>query len=198
MDYPELNVPFPGKEIFLRLGGHLTKTQVDPAAACRFQRYALEAFRLCRPRGRWQIFPVTAVTDEAIILADGSSIPGGDFSRKNRDISFLWCGAVTVGKAVTETRDSLEMVSARAVYDAVAGECADGAMDMLQALAAGELLRRNLRLDKRRFSPGYGDMPLEVQKFFFSSLQLEKLDMVLNDKFFMIPEKSVTALAGVR
>ena len=198
MDYSGLAVPFPEKEIFLRLGGNIFKNRMDEQFLCRFRKSAMRAFELCRPRGRWQIFPVSSVTGCGMILSDGTFIPGGDFAGRNGDISFLWCAAVTVGKEVTEARDSLEMVSERAVYDAVAGECADAAMDMVQSLAAGELRRRNLFLAERRFSPGYGDMPLDLQRFFFSSLHLEELNMILNDKFFMIPEKSVTAFAGVR
>jgi cobalamin-dependent methionine synthase I len=53
-------------------------------------------------------------------------------------------------------------------------------------------------MDDKRYSPGYGDMPLEMQKIFFSQLHLEELKMVLNDNFYMIPEKSVTAFAAVR
>ena len=41
-------------------------------------------------------------------------------------------------------------------------------------------------------------MPLSLQKFFFDSLQLEELDMSFNENFYMLPEKSVTAFAGIR
>lgn len=49
-----------------------------------------------------------------------------------------------------------------------------------------------------RFSPGYGDVPLSVQKDFFILLQCEKnLGLYLNESLLMSPSKSVTAFIGV-
>ena len=101
-------------------------------------------------------------------------------------------------KAVAEAEEKCEDISARAIFDAVASETADAAMDSLVRTAARNLLAQGLSMDAKRYSPGYGDMPLEMQKIFFSQLHLEELKMVLNDNFYMIPEKSVTAFAAVR
>ena len=48
-----------------------------------------------------------------------------------------------------------------------------------------------------RFSPGYGDVPLEIQKQFFSLLPCSKIGLSLMDSLIMAPEKSVTAFIGV-
>ncbi len=48
-----------------------------------------------------------------------------------------------------------------------------------------------------RFSPGYGDLPLEVQREVVTLLQAEKrVGVTLNDSFLMSPSKSVTAFVG--
>lgn len=50
-----------------------------------------------------------------------------------------------------------------------------------------------------RFSPGYGDVNLDVQKIFFNVLSCEKnLALFLNDSLIMSPEKSVTAFIGIK
>ncbi len=50
-----------------------------------------------------------------------------------------------------------------------------------------------------RYSPGFGDVSLEVQKIFFDLLQCQKnLALTLNDSLIMSPEKSVTAFIGVK
>ena len=47
-----------------------------------------------------------------------------------------------------------------------------------------------------RFSPGYGDLSLEVQKKIFDILNCEKhIGLTLNDSLVMSPSKSVTAFA---
>lgn len=47
-----------------------------------------------------------------------------------------------------------------------------------------------------RFSPGYGDLSLEIQKTFFGFLKPEKIGLTLMDTLIMAPEKSVTAFIG--
>lgn len=52
---------------------------------------------------------------------------------------------------------------------------------------------------KPRYSPGYGDLPLEVQKDIFRILNPEKhIGLCLNDSLIMSPSKSVTALIGIK
>ena len=50
-----------------------------------------------------------------------------------------------------------------------------------------------------RFSPGYGDLPLESQKDIFAVLECAKrIGLTLNDSLLMSPSKSVTAFAGIK
>lgn len=50
-----------------------------------------------------------------------------------------------------------------------------------------------------RFSPGYGDLPLEFQKEIFKVLNPEKhLGVFLCESFVMSPSKSVTAIIGIK
>lgn len=49
-----------------------------------------------------------------------------------------------------------------------------------------------------RFSPGYGDLPLSVQKDIFAVLDCGKrIGLMLNDSLLMSPSKSVTAFVGI-
>ncbi len=55
------------------------------------------------------------------------------------------------------------------------------------------------RVIRPRFSPGYGDLPLDIQKDIFSALDPEKnLGVYLSEKLFMSPSKSVTAIVGIK
>ena len=50
-----------------------------------------------------------------------------------------------------------------------------------------------------RYSPGYGDLPLESQKDVFALLSPEsRIGISLNESLLMTPSKSVTALFGIR
>lgn len=48
-----------------------------------------------------------------------------------------------------------------------------------------------------RFSPGYGDLPLKLQKDIFSALDCQKIGLTLNESLLMSPSKSVTAIIGI-
>ena len=79
---------------------------------------------------------------------------------------------------------------------------------MLQAIGAerieslcnvfeNELIRQGHELGTR-FSPGYGDLPLELQKDIFAALDCPKqIGVSLNDSMLMSPSKSVSAIIGL-
>lgn len=48
-----------------------------------------------------------------------------------------------------------------------------------------------------RYSPGFGDVPLDLQKVFFRLLPCARIGLSLMDTLIMAPEKSVTAFIGV-
>ena len=49
-----------------------------------------------------------------------------------------------------------------------------------------------------RFSPGYGDLPLELQRDIFAALGCERrIGVTLNDSLIMSPSKSITAIIGI-
>lgn len=51
----------------------------------------------------------------------------------------------------------------------------------------------------RRYSPGYGDLPLLVQKEFMTLLDCSRrIGVTLNESLLMTPSKSVTAIIGIR
>lgn len=70
---------------------------------------------------------------------------------------------------------------------------ADRAQQELEAYAAAHSLYL-----RPRYSPGYGDFPLEYQQFLFDALDIsKKIGVALTDSFLMVPFKSVTAVIGL-
>lgn len=58
---------------------------------------------------------------------------------------------------------------------------------------------QNMESVTRRFSPGYGDLSLEMQREIFRLLNCPvHIGVTLNDSLLMSPVKSVTAIMGVR
>lgn len=62
-----------------------------------------------------------------------------------------------------------------------------------------EQLMQERRVKPSRFSPGYGDLPLAVQREIFRVLEPQRrIGLCLNDSLLMSPSKSVTAFVGIQ
>jgi cobalamin-dependent methionine synthase I len=83
------------------------------------------------------------------------------------------------------------------MLDAVASEMTDGALDWIMDYVNQDLMRRVQHLTKKRFSAGYGDFYLENQKAMYDLLRMGTIGVSITDRCILIPEKSVTAVAGV-
>lgn len=80
------------------------------------------------------------------------------------------------------------------MFQAIGAELVEQACDRFCEEYAQE---QRCRL-RPRFSPGYGDLPLESQKNLFAVLDCaRRIGLTLNDSLLMSPSKSVTAFVGV-
>ncbi len=107
--------------------------------------------------------------------------------------------AVTLGPAPdmlvrkAEVRDMLKAYT----YQAVGAAMAEAWCDEINDKIIEEAKERGLHA-RPRFSPGYGDFPLDVQKDFERVLQMNKtIGVTLSDSLLMAPTKSITAVIGL-
>ncbi len=89
-------------------------------------------------------------------------------------------------------------LAAAVVYDATASEVTDAAMDWIMDYFNQLIRREGKTLLTKRFSAGYADFNLENQKAIYEMLQMEKLGVKITSNFILLPEKSVTAISGIR
>lgn len=102
--------------------------------------------------------------------------------------------AVTLGMGAERLLIKEEMLSPARhfVTDALASSLAEAACDEAEKRIKGGLKC------KPRFSPGYGDLPLEIQPGVLGVLDAKnKLGINLNSALLMIPTKSITAIMGI-
>ena len=107
--------------------------------------------------------------------------------------------AVTLGSVPdmlvrkAEVRDMLKAYT----YQAVGAAMAEAWADEINEKIIAEAKERGL-FARPRFSPGYGDFPLEVQKDFERILEMPKtIGVTLSDSLLMTPTKSITAVVGL-
>ncbi|MBQ6092089.1 MAG: Vitamin B12 dependent methionine synthase activation subunit [Clostridia bacterium] len=106
--------------------------------------------------------------------------------------SFLFAATLGFGPERLLLRLQKSEPSFALVFDAWCSAAVEGWCNEINAkLAQGESLRP-------RFSPGYGDVPLSLQRDVLAALDAQrKLGITLSDTFFMTPCKSVTAFVGI-
>jgi len=74
----------------------------------------------------------------------------------------------------------------------------DAALDWITAVENRALRREGRTLLTARYSAGYGDLDLEHQTVFHRLLELDRLGLSLTPSRILLPEKSVTAITGLR
>lgn len=195
--FERLSIEFPEKEIFLRLGGNCFKTTIDKESRTRYNGLSRKLFALCEPQGRFITLPISEIHANGVETADGFLELGTQFCSRAANAAALWCGAVTIGKTLPLWRDNASSIAESAIADAVGSECADAAMDTLCKISGTDLRRAGSIMDTRRFSPGYGDMPLALQQFLYRKLEMSQMGITLDQNNFLLPEKSVTAFAFI-
>ena len=115
-----------------------------------------------------------------------------------KDCSKVFLAAVTIGPQVdalirrTQSLDSVKASILQAAGAMFAEKTICFVNDQIKQTAA----EQNTKC-KPRFSPGYGDVDLAVQKDFFRLLPCAKIGLSLMDTMIMSPEKSITAFIGM-
>lgn len=105
----------------------------------------------------------------------------------------------TVGHGIDRLAERAAVMSpAKALLLGALGTERVEALADLFCLELAEKYAREGRVLRSRFSPGYGDLPLSLQKDIFSVLDLpRKIGVSLSESLLMTPKKSVTAIVGI-
>lgn len=120
--------------------------------------------------------------------------------RKNLDGCFkiiLFAATVGIDADRLIMRYSRSMPAKALVFQAIGAERIETLCDLFNDDMKQAFSEQGLYL-RPRFSPGYGDLPLDIQKDIFNVLDCRrKIGLTLNESLLMSPTKSVTAIIGV-
>jgi len=190
----------PLKAIYRRLGFRKGVTQMRPDEARTLDDRIGQARALITLQGAARRLPILSKDARRIRLPGDHILESARLAALLADSREVILLGATAGPAVIEAiqRDTAEGNLTRAVvFDAAASEMVDAALDWMETYFGRELRREGRRLTKSRFSCGYGDLALENQKLFYGLLELGRLGVELTEHCILVPEKSVTAVAGI-
>lgn len=145
----------------------------------------------------WRLFDINYSEEGVLIGEEGFLLPGKSLVKHLDNAKKAVMFGMTIGGLFDETVNKL-MIS-NPGKGVVLNSCGITLVEKM----ADELQKE---MDKSlgdfhtgiRFSPGYGDLPLECQEFFISAIDAtRRAGIRLNSNMLMNPVKSVTAIAGV-
>lgn len=188
----------PDEEVMDLVDRCLADLQAAVTPRCIFRQYPIESVYAIDPAGR----PKDQGAKEAarpLLRIAGMEIRSGSLSRNLRGCEGVYLLGTTLGLGPDRlvARASVTHMSRAVILQAAAAAMIEAWTDsvnrqiMEQAAAQGLYCRP-------RFSPGYGDFPLEYQQDFARILQLQKeIGVTLTESLLMMPSKSVTAVIGL-
>ena len=194
------------REVARYLGYH--KVKPDPAMKEEIALCLEDLCRAAEPRAVWRrcaleqkedgLLTVKALPEDpssGILMETASR----SLSRNLRGCSLVCLMAATLGPGpdLLVRRAQILNAGRMVIYQAAGAAMIETWCDEIneeirrEAQAAGLFCRP-------RFSPGYGDLPLSLQRNFMSALQMKKeIGVGLTDSLLMTPTKSVTAFIGL-
>lgn len=189
----------PLQNILIRMGYQKGHTIIDAKHQALLNKGIETGKALCTLKTAYVRSGIKGKHNNLTILDNGIKITSGQVEKLLENSFEVVIMAATVGQAVVDERDK-QIKSGDAalgvILDAVASETADAGLDWLQDFINKSLGREQRKLS-RRFSAGYGDLDLSAQNLFYDALDLSKIGVAITDRFILLPEKSVIAIAGV-
>lgn len=186
--------------ILTRLGYRKTTTVLDDEYRKNLMENIDKGLLLCNTKGVFGRFKITNRDEESIELENGVTLKSMSLSRLLSNSMDVVLMAATVGQNIVDrVMDEIKNKDAAlgVILDAVASETADAALDWMVDFINKMIRREGKKLTGMRYSPGYGDLPLSNQRLIFDVLNLERLGISITERYMLVPEKSVIAIAGV-
>jgi len=142
---------------------------------------------------------------EGLCRLDFADIESRDLYKNLSGCKEIFLFAVTLGIGVDRLLHRLNLTSQSEhfITDALSSAMAEALCDRVDDMLTAEVMPEftpDCRRDfcRPRFSPGYGDLDISVQKPLLLRLHADKtLGITLNSAYLMTPVKSVTAIMGI-
>ena len=163
----------------------------------------LETVRRCgdqiltaaRPKAVWRVFAL----EETRLEDTNLTLTGQDIHRHLADCHQCVLMAATLGADVERLLMQVQASDmARAlILDSCASAAVENLCDNLEADLRVQVEADGCFLTDR-FSPGYGDLPLDFQRDFCALLNTQRqIGLTVSESSLLIPRKSVTAVLGI-
>jgi hypothetical protein len=178
---------------YLGFGNHA----VDEKTLLQIQESFKELESAVTARFIYRIFPLNR--DGETLIIEQNRVDSKALAKNLKGCDQIVLFAATLGSGVDRLirRYSVTEMSRAVVIQACAAAWLEEYCDECQEMIADKVKEDGYYL-RPRFSPGYGDLSMELQKPFTKMLNTAKeIGLTITDSYMMTPTKSVTALIGM-
>ena len=156
-----------------------------------------ELISVIKPRFVYKVFDIEHSDNGVVVNNTSLILKGKDISDHLKDCErcVLMCATISI-----DVDNLIRKYEAQDMAKAVIADClASAAIEQVCNEAEKEIKSDVGEYNFTwRFSPGYGDFPLEIQRDFVDVLDAQKrVGVNVSESLIMIPRKSVTAVIGV-
>lgn len=172
--------------------------------SARFEELARRCEKLCRVSYVWRVEEIDAArrlgesVPQVVLAGSGLALKGADIARHLSGARCVAIFACTLGQAPERELRKLAAMSAldHLLFDCCASSLAEAGAQTVQDMLGKEAAKLGL-VAHARFSPGYGDLALDVQPEFIAALDAtRRMGLTVTSNNFLLPSKSVTAVVG--
>ncbi len=152
-----------------------------------------------RPRYVWRVFPLTAESGQPELGGTGIVLRGRDIQKHlDRGVA---CAVMAATLGLEPEREMLRIgrrsTTGEIVFNAACTALIESVADVCEGEIRAYAKGRGFAAGYR-YSPGYGDFPLEQQTEILGAVEAgTRLGITLTDSLLMVPKKSVSALIGL-
>lgn len=190
------NISIPKNEVLRYLG--YRSQSIDEALDKLIDETIEESKKLIE--ARYVIAKYTKEFKEELILKGTNLILlGNDIKEHLKDSDEVILLAATIGSKIEKTISLYQKTNLTKAL--ILDSCATTAVEELCDLIEKDIKEEAHRVNKGitfRFSPGYGDLPLSLQKPIIDTLRADKvIGLTTSENHLLFPRKSVTAIIGI-
>lgn len=149
------------------------------------------------PKFVWRVFDIDITENGVEIMNTALVFKGRDIAEHLRGCEKCVLLAATLGAGADSVIRAYEVAAMEkaVIADSLASAAIEQVCDAAEREIQSQLDRYNFTW---RFSPGYGDFPLDVQRELVRTLDANKrIGLCVSESLILTPRKSVTAVMGV-
>ncbi|MCE5222370.1 MAG: methionine synthase [Clostridium sp.] len=195
MDAFELEI---NKEEVLRYLGYKGQ-DIDGNLTNTIEECREEIKKIITPRVVYSYKNIKSSDDGVEVITTNLILKGNDIKEHLKNSTECVLMAVTLGNEIerqTRLYEKTNLTKAL-ILDACATTVVEEVCDIVENSVKEKAILSGMNITFR-YSPGYGDLPLDVQNSFLRALEAQKkIGLTVSENNLLFPRKSVTAIIGI-